>query len=110
MFFNLNRTTLLSTNIFTSAFFSLLLCSGPMSLIDAARGGDIDKVKQLIAQGDEVNQVDANGCTPIYHAAINVSRLTHNTEYFIIIVSQFRITLISCLLKNVSTKLRKLLK
>jgi ankyrin repeat protein len=73
----------------------VITCSGSMSLIDAASGGDTEKVKQLIAEGDEVNQVDADGCNPIHHAAKNVSvvqsissvlhqisRLSYSYSYF----------------------------
>ena len=44
-----------------------------MSLLSAALAGEIDKIKELIAQGADVNQADADGWTPINYAAYNVS-------------------------------------
>ena len=44
-----------------------------MSLIDAALGGEIDKIKQIIAAGAEVNQAGFDGWTPLNHATKNVS-------------------------------------
>ena len=44
-----------------------------MSLINAAIEGENDKIKYLIAEGADVNQADADGLTPIHHAANNVS-------------------------------------
>jgi uncharacterized protein len=40
------------------------------ALHDAAQTGDVDKVKQLIAQGDDVNSRDENRETPLIEAAL----------------------------------------
>ena len=44
-----------------------------MSLLSAARAGEIDKIKELIAEGADVNQANAEGWTPINYAAYYVS-------------------------------------
>ena len=44
-----------------------------MSLIAAVRANEIEKVKQLIAEGVDVNQADTGGWTPLVFAAYNVS-------------------------------------
>ena len=43
-----------------------------MSLIAAADGNEIEKVKQLIAEGVDVNQANEEGWTPLIYAANNV--------------------------------------
>ena len=44
-----------------------------MSLLSAALAGEIDKIKELITEGADVNQADTNGLTPIHNAVMNVS-------------------------------------
>ena len=44
-----------------------------MSLMSAALAGEIDKIKELITEGADVNQADTNGLTPIHNAVMNVS-------------------------------------
>ena len=48
-------------------------CSAIMSLISAALEGEIDKIKELIAEGADVNEADEDGLTSIHIAAKNVS-------------------------------------
>ena len=43
-----------------------------MSLLDAAGGNEIEKLKQLIAEGVDVNQANEEGWTPLIYAAYNV--------------------------------------
>ena len=40
------------------------------TLHEAARDGDIEQVKRLIAQGTNINVLDNRNCTPIYYAAL----------------------------------------
>ena len=44
-----------------------------MSLLSAALAGEIDKIKELITQGANVNQADEDGVTPIHNAVKKVS-------------------------------------
>ena len=44
-----------------------------MSLLSAALAGEIDKVKELITRGADVNQADEDGVTPVHNAVKNVS-------------------------------------
>jgi hypothetical protein len=47
----------------------LLPASASASLAKAAKKGDLAKVEKLIAEGEDVNEADFRGNTPIYHAA-----------------------------------------
>ena len=44
-----------------------------MSLNDAAYKGEIEQVKQFIAEGVDVNQAGEDSWTPLFNAAYSVS-------------------------------------
>ncbi|BAO99459.1 ankyrin repeat domain-containing protein [Wolbachia endosymbiont of Cimex lectularius] len=48
-------------------------------LLNAAKNGDIEKVKSLISEGADVNVVDKNGDTPLIWAATNGHKETVET-------------------------------
>ncbi|MFQ5937799.1 MAG: ankyrin repeat domain-containing protein [Acidiferrobacterales bacterium] len=54
----------------------MLIVGGALAdpLHDAARKGDLDQVKQLIAAGANVNAKDKNGITPLHSAAVGNHR------------------------------------
>lgn len=45
---------------------------GMGALSQASKKGEIDKVKQLIESGCNVNETDNTGSTPLHHAVYNI--------------------------------------
>ena len=54
-------------------YFFYFAVRSNMSLMSAALAGEIDKIKELITQGADVNLADEDGLTPIHNAVKNVS-------------------------------------
>ena len=72
--YTLEMSVMRSSWISILAFaFCLGVADGKLNaapLHDAARTGDVDKVKQLLAQGSDVNGRDENRETPLIEAAL----------------------------------------
>jgi ankyrin repeat protein len=58
---------MLNVAVLSSAL--LLLAGSTESLFEASRAGDVDRVRALIARGDDVNAAEGDGMTALHHAA-----------------------------------------
>jgi ankyrin repeat protein len=67
--FNLGKRCKLIVVYICAIIFSLSGFAVAESLHDAAKEGDLAKVKSLITEGSDVNIADENGTTPLHFAA-----------------------------------------